>query len=124
MLKLELLHKDDRGEIYLLKGDSLKEHEEITLFVTKKGYARGGCVHRHHDEFCVVLEGSIKYFIGEEYPEALAKGMSTLIPQAQPHYFVSNTDSIVAEWGATPEEKKEKDPVFRKYMEEHNARIK
>ena len=42
MLKLELLHQDERGEIYLITGDSLKEHQEITLFKTNKGYARGG----------------------------------------------------------------------------------
>ena len=46
----------------------------------------------------------------------MSKGMSTLIPKSMPHYFVSNTDSIVAEWGATPDEKKVKCPEFRKLI--------
>ena len=53
MLKLSKLHEDKRGEIYLITGD-LKEHEEITLFTTRKGYARGGCIHNINDEYCTI----------------------------------------------------------------------
>lgn len=122
VLNLRLIHKDNRGEIYLITGDSLKEHEEITLFTTKKGYARGGCIHNKNDEFCLVLEGSIKYFIGKEYPEMMWKGMSTVIPKAQPHYFIAETDCLVAEWGATPSEKKEKHSQFREIVDAHNVK--
>jgi mannose-6-phosphate isomerase-like protein (cupin superfamily) len=108
MLKLEKLHGDDRGEIYLITGDGLKEHKEITLFVTNKGYARGGCVHHLHDECCAVLEGEISYRINGDISH-YQKGESLVIPKSNPHYFISKTDSIVLEWGCDPEEKKEKE---------------
>ena len=120
MLKLEKIHKDGRGEIYLIKGD-LKEHEEITLFITKKGFARGGCIHKKNNEFCVVLEGTIKHVIKDNV-KILQKGESIKVPRNTPHYFVGAIDSIVLEWGATPEEKKEKHKEFRKIVDEINKR--
>lgn len=122
MLKLEKIHEDKRGDIYLMIGDDLKEHEEITLFTTKKGYARGGCIHNFNDEYCCVLEGKINYFVGEEKSKLVKKGEIVRIPKAKPHYFISLTDSLVIEWGATPEEKKEKHPEFRKKANDINKR--
>lgn len=111
MLKLKQIHKDNRGEIYLLKG-SLEEHEEITIFYTKKGFARGGCIHRTNGEFNIVMEGRICYFIGEK-EILLTKGNSVKIPSNSPHYFISLTNSLVMEWGCVPEEKIEKYKPFR-----------
>ena len=122
MLNLEMIHKDERGEIYLIKGD-LKEHQELTLFVTNKDYARGGCVHNEHDEYCIVLEGSLEYYIGKAIIQ-LRKGDVEVILSKVPHYFISKTDSIVIEWGADPEEKKKKHHEFRQRMEEVNAKLK
>lgn len=121
--KIDKIHSDDRGQIFLLTGN-LKEHEEITLFTTNKGFARGGCIHRLSDEYCTVFEGIIRYFIGYGEPVVLRKGQTIKIPKGTPHYFVSLEDSLVAEWGATPEEKKEKHPEFRKRMEECNDAIR
>lgn len=120
MLKLEMIHKDERGEIYLIKGD-LKEHKELTLFITNEGYARGGCVHNKHDENCVVFEGSIIYYMGKaKIP--MHKGDTETIPKGTPHYFLSQTRSVVMEWGADPEEKMMKHKEFRQMMEEINAK--
>jgi len=118
LLKLEKIHEDNRGDIYLLKGD-LKEHEEISILTTKKGVARGGCIHRINDEYNVVLEGEIIYYVGEQEFH-MKKGDTVKVPKNTPHYFLSLLDSIVAEWGATTEEKKDKYAPLRKIVEKIN----
>lgn len=121
MLKLKKIHKDSRGEIYLLKGD-LKEHKEITIFYTKKGFARGGCIHKINDEFNTVLEGEIHYFTGNN-ESIMIKGKSIKIPRNVPHYFISLTDSLVIEWGCTLEEKIEKYKPFRNIVDDINKKL-
>ena len=122
MLKLSKLHEDKRGEIYLITGD-LKEHEEITLFTTRKGYARGGCIHNINDEYWTILEGSVRYWVGDKIKD-YSTGDSLVIPKATPHYFLSLTDSLVTEFGATPAEKKEKYEPFRKIVDSINEEQK
>jgi len=118
MLNLKEIHKDYRGEIYLLEGD-LKEDKEITIFSTKSGFARGGCIHRINNEHNVVLEGEIRYFIGEK-EIIMKKGDSAITPRETAHYFVSLTDSLVIEWGCIPEEKIEKYKPFRDIVDKIN----
>jgi len=121
---LKEIHKDERGSINLLVGDTLKNFEEITLFITNEGFARGGCIHRLNNEYCVVLEGKINYFIGDK-PEAIYKeGDRVFIPKNTPHYFIAMTDCIVVEWGAAPVEKKERHEKFRQIVDKINRRMK
>lgn len=124
MLEMKKIHEDKRGEIYIITG--MKEHEEVTLFTTKAGKARGGCIHKKNDEHCIVLEGEIEHFMKWQH-DCLPlgkvrgkKGIVITVPANKPHYFVSLTDSLVMEWGATAEEKKEKDPEFRKIVDRIN----
>jgi len=118
MLKLRKLHEDKRGGIYLIKGE-LKEHEEITLFTTKAGMSRGGCIHNLHQEFCTIIEGKVKYQVGDEVKE-YSTGDTLIIPVSTPHYFVAITDCVVMEWGASPEEKKEKYVPYRQIVDRIN----
>lgn len=120
MLKLNQIHKDKRGKIYLLKGD-LKEHREITVFSTKKGFARGGCIHEFNGEINTVLEGKIRYTIGTK-KVLLKKGQSIKIPKKTPHYFIALADSLVVEWGANPEEKIKKYKPFREIVDKINKK--
>jgi len=115
-MKLEKIHEDKRGEIYTITGEM--DTPEIKLLITKKGFARGGCVHKLRDEFCVCVEGLVEHYIeGEKdsYVPAqqhkkgfaltnLHKGKPVLIPHGIPHYFYSKTDSVVLEWGAKMDE--------------------
>ena len=121
MLKLDQIHKDQRGEIYLLKGN-LKENKEITIFKTNKGFARGGCIHRLNDESGIVLEGKIQYFIGKD-EVFLSKGETMKIPRNTPHCYISLTDSLVMEWGCLPEEKIEKYKPLRDMVDKINKKI-
>lgn len=122
-MELKTIHSDDRGSINIVTG-GFEEYPEATIFVTKAGYARGGCVHNINDEFVCVLEGRIEYFTTElKSPVVMTSGHSTVIRRASPHYFVSVTDSVVMEWGATPEEKKEKHVEYRKIVDEINAKM-
>jgi len=122
-MKLNLIQKDKRGTIYSITDKDLP-FEEITLFFTKGGYARGGCIHRKNDENFCVISGTIKYVRGENSKDAhyyFSTGKAEIIPKNTPHYFLSVTDSVVMEWGATIAEKQEKHSKTRKIVEELNA---
>lgn len=94
-------------------------YPEVTIFHTRQGMARGGCIHHKSDEHTCVISGLVEYVMGE-CRFILEAGDSMVIPAGTPHYFLSLSDSVVLEWGATPEEKKEKHPEFRAIVEEIN----
>ena len=124
MLKMKKIHKDDRGEIYCINGSSLKELEEIALFTCRKGLARGGCIHKLHDEYCVVFEGEIDYYIGNcSRPVNVKKGETVKIHKNTPHYFIALENCVVSEFGASVEEKKKKHTKTRKIVEQINKRV-
>lgn len=118
-MEITKLHEDGRGSINIITGEM--DHEELTIFHTNAGFARGGCIHNESDEHVVVISGKIIY-VSDDFYEPLAEGESILIPKETPHYFISITDSIVMEWGAKAEEKKNKHPEYRKIVEDFNAR--
>jgi mannose-6-phosphate isomerase-like protein (cupin superfamily) len=125
MIEFSKIHEDERGAIFLLTG-LFPEDKEVTLFITKKGYARGGCIHRKNMEYFCVLEGIIKYKIEncfDSKPVIYSKGQGDSIGIGKQHYFTSLTDSMVIEWGATPTEKKEKG-IWRKYVDKINGKMK
>ena len=118
-MKFVKIHEDMRGEIALVL-DVLPDGREVTIFTTKKGYARGGCIHRESDEDCAVIVGEIEYWIGSEKPVILVRGDACCIKANTPHYFTALTDTVVMEWGALPWEKKEKYPPSRKLVDNIN----
>lgn len=121
-MKFEKIHEDVRGEIYLIL-EALQEGRELTLFTTHKGYARGGCIHRKSGENCVVIKGVIKYWIGDKEPIIMTQGSTCYIEPNMSHYFVALTDeTVVMEWGALPEEKKEKHPPSRVLVDNINLK--
>ena len=120
-MKFEKIHEDMRGEIALVL-DLLPDGRELTLFTTRKGYARGGCIHRKSGESCVVIKGEIKYWIGDKEPVTMMRGDTCYIEAGTPHYFIALTDeTVVMEWGALPEEKKEKYPPSRMLVDRINV---
>lgn len=122
MISLRKIYEDFRGQIHVMEGD-LKEYKEIAIFSTKKGFARGGVIHEFHDEFDVVMEGSIHYVVGDK-EFTLMQGASITIPKNIPHYFVSLTDSLVAEWGCPPEHKTTRHESFRAIVDAINEKAK
>jgi mannose-6-phosphate isomerase-like protein (cupin superfamily) len=118
--KVVKVHEDNRGTIYSLSGIT-SDGKEITVLDTRRGFARGGCVHNVSQEYVTVLEGIVKYWIGDEHPEILRKGMSTVIPAKTPHMLVAQTDCIVMEWGKTKDELDGKDLEMRKKVEKINV---
>jgi len=117
-MKLKELLNDNRGGTYILEDDNLG-YPEVAIFYTKQDYARGGCIHRKSDEYLCVISGEIRFFSGDDNIY-MKSGMILLTPKETPHYFVSLTDSIVMEWGASPEEKKEKYVPFRNMVNKIN----
>ena len=118
-MKLELINSDKRGEINIIT--ELSQFSEVAIFTTKAGFARGGCIHGINCEYVCVLEGVIKYIQGENKVETIMyPGTSIAIPKATPHYFLSITNSTVAEWGATPAEKQFKHKEFRAIVDRLN----
>jgi len=118
-MKLNTIHSDARGAISLLTEDM--KYPEVTVFHTKKGFARGGCIHDLSDEYTCVIEGEVEYRIGDKVLK-MKDGESAIITRNTPHYYVSLTDSIVLEWGATPAEKQNKHLEFRAIVDEINAK--
>ena len=117
-MKFAELHSDARGTVNILTEDL--GHPEVTIFTTKKGMARGGCIHHQSKEYVCVISGKIKY-VCPQTTVYLTTGDSFTIPKSTPHYFYSVTDSVVAEWGANEEEKKEKHLEYRKIVEHINT---
>lgn len=115
------IHKDERGEIFCFYEGG----REYTLLTTRKGFARGGCVHPRHCEYFVVLKGMVRYVVvhdGIPYGEVFIEGSNGVIDMNEPHYLLALEDSITLEWGADPDEKAMKHPVWRNVVEEINKR--
>lgn len=137
-MKLNKIHEDERGEIYTITGEEM-DTPEITMLVTKKGFARGGCIHELRDEFCVCIEGIVEHYtegvdIDRQISPApphkegfklvnLHKGKPVLIPHGTPHYFYSKTDSIVLEFGAKIEDTT-KHQATRNFIDQINKKEK
>jgi mannose-6-phosphate isomerase-like protein (cupin superfamily) len=119
-LKWSKIHEDDRGSINLIEG--LRQYPEVTIFKTRGGYARGGCVHNEHDEFACVFDGAIMYYWGND-SKLLNAGDTIKIPRGSPHYFRALCDCVVAEWGASPEEKKVKHTECRAVVDKINKEM-
>lgn len=124
-MDLKKIHSDNRGDINILTD--LNHYPEATIFETKSGYSRGGCIHNIHDEYICVIEGTVDYTFGDKdgdkiYKIRLNDGETYKIPKGTPHYFYSVTDSVVMEWGASPSEKSNKHEVFRKIVDESNKK--
>ena len=117
-MKLIELHSDARGKIIILNEDL--GHPELTIFTTKKGMARGGCIHHKNTEYVCIISGKVKY-VCPKTTVYLTDGDSFTIPKSTPHYFVAVEDSVVAEWGATVAEKQVKHIEFRSIVEKINA---
>ena len=122
-MELKKIHEDNRGYIYLVK-DLLEDNKEFTLLQTKKGFARGGCLHSKNENL-VVIKGKIKFIWGEE-EKIMNAGESFVIPAYKPHAWVAMEDSITSEWGITSKEKEadKKDPKLRKIIDELNSKNK
>jgi mannose-6-phosphate isomerase-like protein (cupin superfamily) len=119
-MKLTDIHEDKRGKIMLLTEDM--SYPEITIFTTKAGLARGGCIHNISDEYTCVIEGIVEYDLNGE-KTILKTGESLFISRGTPHYYRSLTDSVVMEWGANPKEKQKKHLFTRKIVDAINANL-
>ena len=122
-MKIEKVHFDKRGETHSLTSDLL-HFPEVAIFHTKNGIARGGCWHPKSNEYLVVLEGEIEYVYGDDMQKiTLMTGDSFVISPKTPHYFLSLTDSLVAEWGPGLDEKKDHHPYFRSIVNALNTNV-
>lgn len=119
-MKLDLIHKDKRGFIYSLTGDM--DTKEISIVSCNSGYSRGGCIHRKHDEHCVLYEGEMEFHVGDKIYH-MKNGDSIIIPKGTPHYMIAKKNCIFSEWGCDIDEKQEKDINIRKIVENINDNI-
>lgn len=142
MLEMKKIYEDSRGEIYSITGEEMRT-PEIALFLTKKGYFRGGVIHNMHDKFVQVIEGIVEVYYkprdSKDYlPPASAGGegqqmdgcnLTTLIkgglarflvPYGCPHYIYSKTDSVIMTWGPASDELGVYDEEMRRFIVEKN----
>lgn len=91
----------------------------VWISYTKKGYARGGDIHRGK-QFNAVISGQFqvrKLFPEEEVVSNMITGDSIMIPYGIPHVFIAKENSIMIEWHdheLPPYEKKEFYEPYRK----------
>jgi len=123
MLQYKVVNQDERGEISVLFDPDEKDDKDIAILRTNKGFARGGCIHNLNDETAIVVKGKIRYVRDSHMSYEHEKDI-VFIQKGTPHYYVSLTDSIVIEWGATVPEKLEKHPETRKIVEKINEQVK
>ena len=144
MLEMKKIHNDERGEIYSITGEEMKT-PEISLFLTKKGFFRGGVIHSMHDTFVQVIEGIVEVYHkpkdSKDYlPPASAAGegqqmdgcnLTTLIkgglarflvPHGCPYYTYSKTDSVIMTWGPASDEIGMYDDGMRNFVTDGNKR--
>lgn len=128
-----LVHSDDRREIY--SNTDLLNGKEVSIIKLNGGKAIGGCIHSK-DEGFATLEGIgfIEYMGGEGcfYKPKLLGVFNTksgnfcsgTISEGTPHAFFAEENSIIIEWGLTPEEKKNslKDKELLGEVDEFNER--
>ena len=120
MLKdIKKVHEDERGEIFVIP---CTKEKDLAMFKTKKGYARGGCVHVFDDEYFVVIKGKIACIIDDEYLE-YDEGMSGMIPRNSPHMTIALTDSILMEWGARRDDKNVYHEDYREKVKKINKKM-
>jgi len=122
MLRYKEIQKDERGEISVLYDTDDGGQKEITILKTNKGFARGGCIHRLNNELSIVIKGKIRFIGAKLKSEVYIEDDMIWIDKGTPHYFVALEDSITIEWGATLDEKKEKDKKMRKIVDEINKK--
>ena len=127
-MELKTLLEDERGSINVLVGPEFLLMPEVTVFKTRGGFARGGCIHQYSQEHLVVIEGVINYIYedqitGELEEVELTTGDRWTIPAKTPHYLISVTDSVIMEWGPKVEEKQAKFGPFREKVLEWNKKL-
>jgi len=123
LLELKNVFHDERGDIFSVIGSSLKQYEEIAIITSKKGIARGGCIH-DSDEFFTVIEGKVSVYFRKNNKIIevghFKEGNTILIPKRVPHIVFSETDCMFIEWGPAISEKGIKEPETLKIVKQIN----
>ena len=114
----EDIHSDDRREI--LANTTLLDGKEISIIKLKKGKAVGGCMHEK-EEYFAVIDGCVLISNGVVNTVGLPGDAGTFYPNT-PHAFYAEEDSVIMEWGISPEEKKKdlKDKEMLNKVKEYN----
>lgn len=116
--KFEEVSKDARRSIYA--NETLLNGKEVSIIKLKRGKAIGGCMH-DKDEYFVVLSGCVLVSNGIENTVCMAPDAGTF-KAGTPHAFYGTDDSIIMEWGISPEDKKNspKDDEMEAKVKEFN----
>jgi len=120
IIPFEFIHKDYRGSIHCFYVGT----KEYSILETKKGYARGGCVHGDDVEYFTILEGKIEYWMelnGKMRCVVYNKGKSSWVPRGSVHYSLALQDTVMMEWN-TDVQNMVQDPLTRKKVEEINQK--
>lgn len=118
-MEFKSVSKDERREIFA--NTELLSGKEVSIIKLNKGKAIGGCIH-NKDEYYCILSGVVLVMNGIENTVAMP-GDAGIFSALNPHAFVAEEDSIIMEWGISPEEKKDnkKDEEMLKRIKEFNS---
>lgn len=113
-MKVKLIHEDKRGKIFKVRIGKIN----FNVMTRKKGTLMSGDYHPHN-QFDVVLKGSVKITLKKEKEEEeIVKKANEFIkiPSGIPHMFEALEDTILLEWWDGPYEQKIYKP-YRKIVE-------
>lgn len=100
-MEFKEVHSDERRTI--LANTDLLKGKEISIIKLKKGKAIGGCIHSV-DEYYAVISGCV--IVTKQFENTVGMpGDAGTFYAGTPHAFFAEEDSIIMEWGVTPEEK-------------------
>lgn len=119
MIEFKEVHSDERRTIFV--NNTLLKDKEISIIKLKKGKAIGGCLH-NKDEYYCILSGCVMVMNGVENIISM-DGDSGIFRENTPHAFIAEEDSIIIEWGISPEDKKNnpKDEEMLNRIKEFNS---
>lgn len=100
ILRRVFASSDSRGWVVVweFKG------QEILMIYTKKGYMRGGEIHKGR-QWNVILQGAVDWTIGFESlykKESYYAPAYIAVPKDQPHMMEALTDTLMIEWREYP----------------------
>jgi uncharacterized cupin superfamily protein len=117
-MEFKEVSKDSRRSIY--GNTDLLNGKEISIIQLKKGKAIGGCRH-NQDEYYSIISGCV--IVSKDVENIISlPGDGGTFYSGVAHAFYATEDSIIMEWGISPEDKQNnpKEPIMLNRVKELN----
>ena len=101
-MEFKNVSEDERRTIYA--NNKLLNGKEISVITLHRGKACGGCIHSKDEYYCI-LKGLVTVMKGDKVFVEKVPSSGTFT-KGTPHGFYALEESIIIEFGISPDEKK------------------